>query len=159
MPPLLRGSFWLSTLAFACSAPGECGPASAEVSRVIDGDTIELVGGERVRYLLVDTPEISGAEPACYGLEAQRENRKLVEGRRVGLRYSAPCRDRYSRLLAYVSVDDIDVNVWLISGGYACLLHIPPAGDERAPEFQRLQQEARDDQRGLWGTCPRVPCG
>src|SRR6187401_1781648 len=89
-------------LAAGCSDRADCGPESAVVTRVIDGDTLELVGGERVRYLLVDTPESTNGHDECFGAEASEFNRSLVEGRRVALRYAEQCRDRYARLLAYV---------------------------------------------------------
>jgi micrococcal nuclease len=145
--------------AAACTTQAfECGPSEAVVRRVIDGDTVELATGERVRYLLVDTPESTGGAVECFGLEARDENRALVEGRRVSLRYDAVCRDRYDRLLAYVTVDGIDVNALLIEEGYACTLVIPPNGSERAAEFLALEQGARDRALGLWGDCPAIPC-
>ena len=54
------------------------------VQRVVDGDTIVLAGGERVRYVGMDTPEVTGA-PEFFGPEATQANRRLVEGRRVRL--------------------------------------------------------------------------
>jgi micrococcal nuclease len=154
---------WLALFAqgAACSCatlPSECGPREAVVRRVIDGDTIELTSGERVRYLLVDTPESTGGAAECFGLEARDENRALVEGRRITLGYDAECRDRYERLLAYVTVDGIDVNALLIEEGYACALVIPPNGAERAAEFRALERGARDQALGLWGECAAVPC-
>ena len=35
----------------------QCGPCEGTVERALDGDTIELADGTKVRYLLVDTPE------------------------------------------------------------------------------------------------------
>jgi micrococcal nuclease len=149
----------LALCAAACSTePFECGPRDAVVRRVIDGDTVELASGERVRYLLVDTPESTGGTVECFGPEARDENRALVEGRRVSLRYDAECRDRYERLLAYVTVDGLDVNALLVEEGYACTLVIPPNGGERAAEFRALQQSARGAALGLWGECESAPC-
>ncbi len=51
----------------------------ALVVRVIDGDTIELEGGERVRYIGIDTPE-STTQHECFGEEASQRNRELVGG-------------------------------------------------------------------------------
>ncbi|MFZ5890546.1 MAG: thermonuclease family protein [Myxococcota bacterium] len=146
-------------LASACGAPDSCGPDSAVVARAIDGDTIELVGGKRVRYLLVDTPEITHGDAACFGAEARAFNQSLVEGRQVSLRYDSPCADRYGRLLAYVSLDGVEVNTWLVRGGYACVLHIPPSGNDRAAEFEALEQDAKRAGRGLWSACAAKPCG
>ena len=62
-----------------------CGPVSAEVAEVIDGDTIVLGGGEKVRYLLVDTPEITNGKNECFGAEARNFNAEYVLGRTVEL--------------------------------------------------------------------------
>jgi micrococcal nuclease len=143
--------------AAACGGD-RCGPAGAVVARVIDGDTVELATGERVRYLLVDTPEISGT-PECYGAEAARFNRDLVEERAVELAYDVECEDRYGRLLAYVTIAGSDVSALLIERGYGCVLHIPPNGADRVDAYRALQAEARAAGRGLWGACQEdLPC-
>jgi micrococcal nuclease len=134
-----------------------CGPASAVVSRVVDGDTIELDDGEKLRYLMIDTPEDT-TTVECYGPEATAYNRELVEGKTVDLAYDQDCTDRYDRLLAYVSVDGHEVNSLLVERGYACVLYIPPDGSDRADEFDALQAEARAAGKGLWGACQDIPC-
>ena len=52
------------------------------VKRVIDGDTIELETGEKVRYIGINTPEtVDPDKPQeCFGKEASVENKRLVEG-------------------------------------------------------------------------------
>lgn len=145
----------------ACSGGSEdssrCGPARALVNRVVDGDTIEVEGGDKVRYLLVDTPEMPDS---CYAGEAARFNASLVEGREVSLAYDeAGCRDRYGRLLAYVFVDGHEVNRLLVEQGYACVYVLPPAGVSREAEFRTWQDQAIQARRGLWGVCTEVPCG
>jgi micrococcal nuclease len=135
----------------------DCGPAEGVVERVIDGDTIVLATGERVRYLLVDTPEIH--EPiGCFGLEAAEYNRTLVEGKTVQLSYDEECTDRYDRLLAYVELDGRSVNELLLTRGFACVLHILPNGRDRVDEYRRLEEQAQVGQVGLWGMCTESPC-
>ncbi len=146
----------------ACSSdapPGNpsCGPRTAIVERVIDGDTIVLSGELRIRYLLVNAPETSG-EDTCYGATAAQFNADLVLGKPVQLTYDTACEDRFGRTLAYVTVDGQDVNRALIERGYACVLHIPPDGDARADELLALQAEARAARRGLWAACDPIPC-
>ena len=141
----------------ACGTESACGPGTAVVSRVIDGDTVVLQGGERVRYLLVDTPETTLGKHDCYGAEASAFNRSLVEGRTVRLTYAEACTDRYGRLLAYVSVDGSEVNTRLAREGYACVLYIRPAGESRRAEFEALESVARRERRGVWGRCSPVP--
>ena len=141
----------------ACDPGGRCGPDTGVVARVIDGDTVELESGERVRYLLVDTPE-STTSVECYGPEAKGFNADLVEGAEVALLYDAECTDRFDRLLAYVSVAGREVNSILVERGFGCVLHIPPNGADRVEEFRSLQEVARAEGRGLWGACPENPC-
>lgn len=143
-------------LASGCADPA-CGPAEAVVDRVIDGDTI-VAGGATIRYLLVDAPESTAGRAECYGGVAARFNADLVLGRTVQLGYDAACRDRYGRALAYVAADGLDVNRLLIERGYACVLHIPPGGDDRADELSAVQAAARSARRGLWGACDPIPC-
>lgn len=165
MRALRRGAAFALLLLAACGggpeepATNPCGPTSGTVARVIDGDTIELTSGERIRYLLVDTPETTGGKNDCWGAEARELNRSLVEGRPVTLTYGEACTDRFDRLLAYVSVDGREVNTVLVERGAACVLFIPPAGESRRDEFKELESEARRAKKGVWGACEVVTCG
>ncbi|MFC1529553.1 thermonuclease family protein [Gemmatimonadota bacterium] len=130
-------------------------PIIGFVERVIDGDTIRVRIGDRietVRYIGVDTPEsvhpTRGIEP--YGLAASAFNRTLVEGQRVRLGFDVEERDRYGRLLAYVYTDSLFVNAELLRQGYAQVMTVPP-NVRHADDFLRLQREAREADRGLWG--------
>jgi micrococcal nuclease len=142
----------------ACSSDSSCGAHEATVERVIDGDTIVVSGGIRIRYLLVDAPETTDGHDDCYGANAAQFNSDLVLGKTVRLDYDVECEDRFGRTLAYVSVDGEDVGKLLVERGYACVLHIPPDGDTRAAEFEALQAAARTSRRGLWGACDPAPC-
>lgn len=149
----------LLTLA-ACDTASDdrCGPSSAVVSRVVDGDTVELEDGTRVRYLMIDTPESTQGKDDCFGTEATELNRMLVEGKTVTLRYDAQCTDRYDRLLAYIEVDGREINSLLVERGAACVLHIPPNGEDRVDEFEQLEADARASMVGAWGACEDVTC-
>lgn len=135
-------------LAAACvSPPAETG--LVKVQRVIDGDTIEIDGGLRVRYIGMDTPEIRPrTEPL--GREAEAKNRELVGGKMVKLEKDVSETDRYSRLLRYVWVDSTFVNAELVRLGYARAVSYPP--DVKYQDLlRRLEREAREAGRGLWG--------
>jgi len=136
-------------------------PEEAWVRRVIDGDTVELVGGWLVRYLGIDAPEVRRWEggrwvvaPEPMGREAAGFNRRLVEGKRVRLEYDVQTHDRFGRLLAYVYVGGVLVNEELLRAGFAQPLTIPPNG-RYAQRFRALTEEARRAQRGLWGEALR----
>jgi micrococcal nuclease len=127
-------------------------PTIAQVKRVIDGDTIELDNGEKVRYIGINTPEtkhpIKGIE--YYGLEAYFFNMLLVEGKMVILKYDIQKRDKYGRLLAYVFLlDGTFVNAVLVKEGYAQVSTYPP-NVKYQNLFLKLQREARENARGLW---------
>ena len=144
---------------------GDGGPGGDEprdgivvsVADVVDGDTIEvLIDGreEDVRYIGVDTPESvkPGSPVECFGPEASEYNERLVGGRQVRLDFGPERRDDYGRLLAYIYLGDRFVNAALVRGGYATTLTIAP-NDRFAPLFDRLEQEAGNAGRGLWGEC------
>jgi micrococcal nuclease len=141
-----------------CGGASPCGPERGVVADVVDGDTIVLESGERIRYLLVDTPESTGGKDDCYGREARTYNAQLVQGREVTLTYGEACTDRFERTLAYVSVGSTDVNAELVRRGFGCVLHIPPAGTSRHEEFQGYQDAAEAAGRGLWSACPPPQC-
>jgi len=133
-----------------------CGPLRDTVSSVIDGDTIVLSSGERIRYWFVNTPELtSGGGPECFATEAREANRRLVDGVEVSLEYPSyeqGCRDRYERLLALVSVNGQSVNKVLVERGYA---KVESYGDDHPilGELEYLEEQAQTDGKGLWGAC------
>lgn len=130
------------------------------VARAIDGDTIELESGEKVRYIGIDTPETKHPKKAvqCFGKEAHEKNKELVEGKYVRLERDVSERDKYGRLLRYVYVvntdsnEEIFVNAELVSKGYAHASTFPP--DVKFQEiFLDGQDFAREHKLGLWGGC------
>jgi micrococcal nuclease len=128
------------------------------VLQVVDGDTIDVqLDGHRVRvrYLGINTPETKHAEKGVepFGPEADAANRRLVEGHTVRLELDVQPWDRDQRLLAYVYVGDLMVNAELVRQGYAQVATVPP-NVKYADRFRELQREAREAQRGLWGTQP-----
>jgi len=131
---------------------------AAEVVRVIDGDTIEIaIDGQlyKVRYIGVDAPEtVHPAKPVEWmGLEASAKNRELVESKVVQLEKDVSETDQYGRLLRYVWIGDLMVNAELVRLGYAQVSTYPP--DVKYQDlFLKLQQEAREAGRGLWGATP-----
>jgi endonuclease YncB( thermonuclease family) len=165
---MVKGYFWwvsllmfrrfilsLVLILFAWGLPSHLVAAPqvrGSVRWVDDGDTIVLEGGERVRYLGINTPEIAhGNQPAePYGDEAYRFNRSLVLGRRVKLELGEQGRDQYGRLLAYVFLEDgTFVNGELVRLGYAHLLRRQP----NLPYWDRLlqlQRQALKEKKGIW---------
>ncbi|HUR17678.1 MAG TPA: thermonuclease family protein [Acidimicrobiales bacterium] len=134
-------------------------PAGLDVTveRVVDGDTIVVSGGERVRLIGVDTPETKDPRRpvGCFGKQASDFTAALLPaGSRVRLEGDVEQRDRYQRLLAYVYrlPDGLFVNAELLRRGFGQVLTIPP-NVAHSDDFVALAREAREDDRGLWGAC------
>ncbi len=118
---------------------------SALVKEVIDGDTIILSNGERVRLVGVNTPE--------YGRYYFDEARELMEiltlGKEVMLERDITDRDKYGRLLRYVYVNGLFVNLEMIERGFANAYTYPP--DVKYTEkFLEAERYARSNDIGLW---------
>ncbi len=134
----------LLVLIAGCQSP----PATAKVTRVIDGDTIIVEGDYRVRYIGIDTPEIY-PETEAFGIEAWQANCELVEGKEVRLEKDVSETDKYGRLLRYVYVDDVLVNAELVKQGLAWAKAYPP--DTRYQDYlEEMEAEARSAGRGMW---------
>ena len=147
-----------------------------EVTRVVDGDTIEVritgrvdgpgTGDARtghsydVRLLGIDTPEsVKPNSPVeCFGREASAAAKALLEGSDVKLVKDVEETDRYDRILRYVYLGHELANARLVINGYAAAYTYPP--NVRHTElFVALQREASRGQRGFWSpeTCSGEP--
>lgn len=124
-----------------------------KVIRVIDGDTIEIEGNIKVRYIGIDTPETVDPKrkTECYGKEASDKNKELVEGETVTLEKDVSDKDKYGRLLRYVYKGNVMINSYLVREGYAHISTYPP-DVKYADLFKSNEREARENHKGLWGT-------
>ncbi len=139
-------------------SPGE----KAFVTRVIDGDTIEVkIGSEQytVRYIGIDTPETKHPRKKveCFGKEAEKENQRLVEGKEVFLEKDVSEMDKYNRLLRYVYLKLSDgntlfVNDYLVRQGFAYAYNFPP-DVKYSEKFLEGERQARENLRGLYSAC------
>jgi endonuclease YncB( thermonuclease family) len=152
---LLSFAALLGALACAASEIPDVALAILEdhVSRVIDGDTIELRGGETVRLLGIDTPEYG--EP--FYLDAKLFLHALVCHKDVRLELDQAEYDAYYRLLAHVYVETeagwVLANAEVVRTGLADLLFIPPNG-RYYDYFEDALYEAIVERRGMWGAIP-----
>ncbi len=125
---------------------------------VVDGDTVELVGGQRVRYIGVDAPETYNDE--CFSQEAREALWDLVtDDHRVCLLEdsgSSPV-DPYGRWLRYVFVFDgerwVMQNARLVRQGAARAYHQFLKGKDYAYEIKDAESKAKTDAVGLWSKC------
>jgi micrococcal nuclease len=138
----------------------------ATVKKVVDGDTIELTNGTRVRYLNIDTPEtVKPNTPImCYGPEAKAANTKLLEkNQEIFLTIDKNPSDRYGRDLRFIYTDQADadgqkieksVNAQMVKNGLA-RASVYKDNNTYKTEFESWQQTAMDKKVGIWGKCPK----
>jgi len=130
-----------------------------KVTRVIDGDTIEIEGERKVRYIGINAPEIyrdtTGKKTGeqCFAEESTAENKRLVEGKTVRLEKDISETDKYGRLLRYVYLDNLMINDYLVEKGFVKVMPIDP-DIKYAETFFQEQQQAKENKLGLWGKCP-----
>ncbi len=146
---------WALCLAAGCPAPSGP-PATGMVAKVKDGDSIVLADGQEVRYLGIDTPELTSSDPREQELarQAKQVNADLVRGVKLRLEYDVERYDQYNRLLAYVRLPDGRLlNVELVRRGLARVLLKPPNLRYRE-ELIRAQNLAIDQRLGIWRELP-----
>ena len=145
----------LASLAFALLVLGGClqqqelpyfEPVErAEVERVIDGDTIVLKSGERVRLIGIDAPE----KGENCSEEAKNRLQQLVLGKSVLLGKDVSERGKYGRLVRFVYADGLFVNLALIEEGFALAFEFEP--DTSFSElFREAELKAVGSNSCLW---------
>lgn len=140
------------TTAAAANTSSPLTATHAKVTSVVDGDTVELEGGARVRIVGIDTPEtVDPRKPVqCFGVEASKRMRELVEGKTVALETDTQgdTVDKYGRALRYLSLDGADVGAKMIGDGYAyAYTEFPHSRNET---YVFLEGLAKNAKRGLW---------
>ncbi len=115
------------------------------VKKVLDGDTIVLENGEKIRYLSIDSPE----EGEPFHDEAKRVNDSLVLEKRVRVEFDRKVKDRYSRFLGYVWLDTLLVNDYLLRRGLVSVYYFKP-NDRYLERFVASAKSARGKRMGIW---------
>lgn len=136
-------------------APAATSDELVLVERVVDGDTLVLSGGDRVRLIGVDTPETHHPSKPVqrFGPEAYEFTRSKVEGKRVQLKFDpGETKDRYGRTLAYVYVDGQFLNELLIREGLARALTNYPFSSVMKQVFRNAEARAKSEKRGIWSS-------
>jgi endonuclease YncB( thermonuclease family) len=130
--------------------------ASFNVTRIHDGDTITISTGEKVRFLQIDTPEISPAE--CYGEEAHKALMQIIGKSAISLE-SDPVsdnKDQFGRILRYVKVGKINVNLKLVEIGAATPYFFNGEKGKYSSQLLKAAQNAQAKKIGLWKLCPKA---
>jgi len=142
------------------------------VTRVVDGDTIDVDcpsgRNQSVRYLLIDTPEVwkkvSGKwveDNQCYGKEASKMNKSLVENKKVTLiSNTLEPKDYYNRKLSHVLINEgkdknLIVNLFLVGEGYAKFEEYRGVISflYKDDAMKKMENIAKENKKGLWGEC------
>ncbi len=134
-------------------------PGLYHVTKVVDGDTIEVSAGgaaDKVRFIGVDTPETSDPRKPvqCFAQAAKSKTTSLLTDQNVKLVPDPEDsdRDKYHRLLRYVYLPDGTlINAELVKQGYAFAYKVFPF--TKLDEFTTLEQQARTAGAGLWSGC------
>jgi endonuclease YncB( thermonuclease family) len=162
----LAAGLLLAWLCPAAAAPAQCAAdridERASVAYVHDGDTLRLDDGRWVRLVGVDTPELARegvrTEPEPQAVEARDALRRLLgRGARIGLRIDRERLDRHGRLLAHVyTASGVNVQAWLLAGGYATALRVPP-NLLQVECYRAAEGEARTHALGVWALARYQP--
>ena len=161
----LVGAFFMALQTGAHATTTLCSikkvPAQQAVHSVVDGDTIRLKDGRRVRLIGINAPEMGGrggsAEP--YAVKAKRRLAALVAANngKVGLMLGEHSHDRYGRVLAHLyGHDGVNLEAQLVSEGLAYHVVVAP-NTALAGCLVQVEQRARKQRLGLWGRTAFIP--
>ena len=161
----IKAFFGLLLLIIACGGSFiwyQTTPRTFLVTKVIDGDTIDLADGRTVRYLNIDTPELAKGQVAdeCFAIKAKEINEKLVLGKKVRLEMDENEMDRFGRILAYVYLDDLFVNQYLLAQG-AAIYQLDTVNLRHTETLVEAADQAHEQKKGIWQKCapdPEIGC-
>ena len=129
--------------------------AATTITKVYDGDTITISTGEKVRFLQIDTPELSSAE--CYAQEARSALVSLLNTPgQLSLKTDSKLDkvDRYGRLLRYVFIGKTNINLKLVEIGAAAPYFYKGDKGQYSAQILKAAQTAKSKSLGLWKSCP-----
>lgn len=116
------------------------------VTYVVDGDTIDLSNGYRVRFSGINTPETG----ECYYQEAKDALKEMVLGKEVYVESDLIDQGKYGRELRYVYIDDFFVNGYLVEEGYAKVYDKYNESTKRYDELKEIEAIAKKENKGVW---------
>lgn len=118
-----------------------------KVTRVIDGDTIELNNFQKVRFSGINTPETG----ECYYQEAKARLGELLLGKDVMLEKDKTNIDKYDRELRYVYVNGLMTNSIMVEEGYARVFDKYKDDTKKYEELKKIEETAKSKKLGIWG--------
>lgn len=124
------------------------------VEKVVDGDTLILEDGQKVRLLGINAPE----KGELFYEEAKARLKELVEGKSVYLEYDKKKRDRYGRRLAHLFAGGKHINALLVEEGLATAFFIAP-NFKYKEKILNAEKRAFERRRGIWASAHKcAPC-
>lgn len=154
---VLAGGIMLGAASLSMDSPKLKPGEKGRVVEIVDGDTLFLDSGLKVRLSATQAPKLPlgrpGFKPWPYGDEAKAALDDLVGGKKVELHYGGKERDRYERALAQIFVPDID-GLWvqeeMVRMGMARVYTWPDTWQD-SERLYAAEREARAEKRGIWG--------
>ena len=128
---------------------------TVRIAQIVDGDTIKLASGKYVRLLQIDTPEMRGSE--CYAQEARVALAKiLTKGGTLRLTTDPNLDevDSYGRLLRYLFIGKVNVNLQMVKEGAASPYFFRKELGRYSKQLLAAAQNAKSNNLGLWSACP-----
>lgn len=135
--------------------PQNSGNTSFIATRILDGDTLSAVDSNgvstRFRLAYIDAPELH----QDYGEICKEGLSRLILNKQITVQTIGS--DRYGRTIAVIFCDGIEINLWMVSLGYAWSYpQFTP--QSRVGQYRREQDEAFHSHKGLWlDPCPEPP--
>ena len=151
-------AFSFSITAFAAEDRTRCGADRIDervtVERLVDGDTVKLRDGRKIRFIGINTPEVgrhgTSSQPLANMARDMLQTLLEKSGHTMSLRYDAERHDRYGRGLAHAYLSDgSSVEAHLLERGLATIMPFPPNLWNLAC-YQATEQHARAARRGIW---------
>jgi endonuclease YncB( thermonuclease family) len=149
-------ALWVVALCLAVSV-ARAESIQARVVGVTDGDTVAALTSEKrqikVRLAGIDTPE----KKQPFGTAAKQALSDLAFGRDAVIEYEK--EDRYGRTVGKVLVDGRDVNLELVTRGFAWWYR-KYANEQSAEDralYEAAENAARAASRGLWSDPQPIP--
>jgi micrococcal nuclease len=126
------------------------------ILKITDGDTIRINTGENVRLLQIDTPEPRSSE--CYASESTAALSKLISGKTIRLESDSASAniDKFDRLLRYVFVGKVNVNLRMVEIGAASPYFFNGEKGKYSVQLFKAAEKAKEKKLGLWGKCPNA---
>jgi len=129
--------------------------AVSNVGRVVDGDTITMSDGEKIRLVQIDTPELGTNE--CFAIQAKNQLSKLLNRSGKAVLKADPnldAVDRYGRSLRYIFIGKTNINLRMVEIGAAAPYFYRSELGIYSTQLLRAAERAKKNNLGLWKACP-----